>query len=170
MFELLRQHQLNIMLVLSGICVTMGILMIFTKILSRKRKQILVLMEIAATLILSFDRLAYMYAGDISEKGYVMVRLSNFMVYFMTPAIVLIFNIYLCDLLTDDGSIKDFPIRLNVVSAAAGIGMILVVVSQFTGLYYTIDAQNHYNRSPGFIICYIIKCDNIQCKLITYLT
>ena len=34
--------------------------------------------------------------------------------------------------------------------------MILLVISQFTGLYYTIDANNVYHRSPGYMIGMII--------------
>lgn len=165
MFELIEAHQLNMMLVMSGICAVMALLMIFTKILSRRRKWILVAMEIAAMLILSFDRLAYIYSGDMSPRGYVMERLSNFIVFFLTPAIVMIFNFYLCDLLTDGKKTKTFPVRLNVVSIATAVGMLLAVVSQFTGLYYTIDENNRYSRSPGFIICYIIP---VVCPLIQF--
>ena len=34
--------------------------------------------------------------------------------------------------------------------------MALVVISQFTGLYYTFDEMNRYQRAPGFILCYAI--------------
>ncbi|MCR5842809.1 MAG: HD-GYP domain-containing protein [Oscillospiraceae bacterium] len=35
-------------------------------------------------------------------------------------------------------------------------GTVLIIVSQFTGLYYTFDAQNIYHRAPGYLISYII--------------
>ena len=165
MFEVLEAHQQNFMLVMSGICVAMGILMLFTKFLPPKRKWILVAMELFATLLISFDRLSYIYDGDLSDRGYALARISNFIVFFLTPAIVLLFNLYLCDLLASDGKFKDFPVRLNVVSFASLIGMVLAVVSQFTGLYYTFDADNRYVRSPGFAICYIVP---IVCPLIQF--
>ncbi|MBR4443639.1 MAG: HD-GYP domain-containing protein, partial [Clostridia bacterium] len=34
--------------------------------------------------------------------------------------------------------------------------MAMVAISQFTGLYYTFDAMNQYQRAPGFIVCYMI--------------
>ncbi len=165
MFDLLREHQLNFMLVMSGICVAMGILMLFTRFLPQKRKWILVVMELFATLLVSFDRLSYLYNGDISDRGYAMVRIANFIVFFITPAIVLVFNLYLCNLLFSDGRFKDFPMRLNVVSMASLIGMVLAVVSQFTGLYYTFDPENRYIRSHGFVICYIVP---VICPLIQF--
>ncbi|MCR4685147.1 MAG: HD-GYP domain-containing protein [Lachnospiraceae bacterium] len=36
------------------------------------------------------------------------------------------------------------------------IGVVLLIVSQFTGLIYTIDATNHYQRADHFLICYLI--------------
>lgn len=36
------------------------------------------------------------------------------------------------------------------------IGTVLIIFSQFTGLYYTFDAQNNYQRAPGYIFCYVI--------------
>ena len=35
-------------------------------------------------------------------------------------------------------------------------GMAMVIVSQFTGFYYTFDEMNRYHRAPGFIVCYVI--------------
>ena len=35
-------------------------------------------------------------------------------------------------------------------------GLLLVVVSQFTGLYYTFDEMNRYQRSDGFFLCNLL--------------
>ena len=53
MFEFLRLHQLNIMLVMNGICGMLAILILFTKTLRPKRKQSLLFMETGAVLIRS---------------------------------------------------------------------------------------------------------------------
>lgn len=168
MFELIRDNQLNIMLALCAVCFTMAVLLYFTKFLSKKRKWILITMEVVATLLLFFDRFAYIYGGDTTAVGYVMVRLSNFMVFFLTSAIVLIFNLYLIDLLLNEGKQKIIPRRLNFVSLAAISGILLVLVSAFTGLYYSFDEQNVYHRGPGFLICYFVPviCPIIQFSVI----
>ncbi len=155
-FAFIKEHQLNIMLILCAICATMAILLLLTRFLDKKRKWILFLMELLAALLIGFDRAAYIYKGDISQTGYIMVRVSNFMIFFLTSAIVLGFNLYLIDLLLKEGKINHIPKRLKVVNIGASVGMALVIVSQFTGLYYSIDEQNQYHRGDGFLICYIV--------------
>ncbi|MCR4807151.1 MAG: HD domain-containing protein [Lachnospiraceae bacterium] len=156
MFEFLTRYQLDIMQTLSGVCGIMAVLLVVTRALSRRRRQILILMELSAMFLLIFDRLAYIYSGDMSRTGHIMVRVSNFMVFFITSEIVLAFNLYLTDLLVTEGGIKEIPRRLNIVNVLASIGMLLVVVSQFTGIIYYFDENNVYHRAPLFIVCYII--------------
>ena len=51
MFEFLREHQLNIMLVLCGVCGMLAVLLLMTRFLSKSRKWIMVLMEATAFII-----------------------------------------------------------------------------------------------------------------------
>lgn len=156
MFEFLQAHQLDIMQALSGVCGLIAVLLFMTKALSVRRRRNIILMQFAAMFLLIFDRMAYMYSGTLSRTGYIMVRFSNLMVFFLTPAIVLIFNLYLIDLLTDEGGLEEAPRRLRLVTILAVVAMFLAVIAHFTGLYYTFDVFNMYHRAPGFIICYII--------------
>ena len=80
--EFLRQHQLNIMLILTGICGVLGFLALLTSTLSTKRKHALVSIELSAMLLLICDRFAYIYRGDVSTLGFWMVRGCNFLVFF----------------------------------------------------------------------------------------
>ena len=155
MYDFLRENQLNIMLLLCGACGILTLLLLNTRFLARRRKVILIFMEVIAFFLLWFDRLAYIYAGDPSTKGYYMVRISNFFVFFLTSAIVLGFNNYLIYMIT--GEKKDHvPLRLNIVSALSAAGMLLAIISAFTGLYYYFDELNTYHRGNGFLIAYII--------------
>lgn len=156
---------MNIMLSLCAICAAMTVMLLLTKFLSKKRKWILIGMELIATFLLFFDRLAYIYAGNTSYIGYTMVRVSNFMVFFLTSGIVLCFNFYLIDLLTVEGKLNNTPLRLTVTSFISLIGMLLTIISAFTGLYYYFDAQNLYHRGPGFLICYIVP---VLCPIIQF--
>ena len=125
MFDFIRNHQLDIMLALSAACFTMALLLVITKFLSKRRKWILVMMELIATTLLMFDRQAYMYSGNVTRTGLVMVRVSNFMVFFMTSAVVFGFNLYLTDLLTEEGKLEKIPKRLRLVAFLSIFGMIL---------------------------------------------
>lgn len=155
MYELIRTNQLDIMLILCGACGILVFLLINTRFLSQTRKRILILMELMALFLLWFDRLAYIYAGVPGTKAYIMVRVSNFIVFFLTSAIVLGFNLYLSDLLRNEGRLEILPRRLFVTSFLSVTGMVLAVYSAYTGLYYYFDRNNLYHRGRGFIIAYI---------------
>ena len=156
MFNLIRKYQMNIMLCLCAVCTITILMLIITKFLSKKRKRILLCQETIALLLLFFDRMAYSYAGNTSPAGYVMVRLSNFFVFFLTSAIVFTFNYYIIDLMTNEGKLKTVPRRLIIVGFASGISMLLVIISAFTGFYYYFDSLNQYHRGPGFLFNYVI--------------
>ncbi len=156
MYGYLVANQLNIMMWLSGICGMTAVLLFFSRALSRKRKWLLILMEVTALFLLSFDRSAYIYAGDPSEVAYYMIRISNFIVFFLTPMVVLNLNLYIADLIENEGESKTLPMRVVAVNYATVIGMILVAVYHFSGFYYYFDENNYYHRGPGFIFCYAV--------------
>ena len=120
MFDLIRTYQLDIMLVLCGACAILTVLLLFTRFLSNTRKRMF---------LLWFDRLAYIYAGDLSLQGYIWVRVSNFMVFLLTSTIVLGFSLYLMDLLRDEGQLKVLPKRLYFTAWASVFGMVLSVIA-----------------------------------------
>lgn len=154
--ETLKLFQLNLMLMLSGICAILAFFVFVTNTLSKRRRISLINMELSAMFLLIFDRYAYLFRGDTSTLGYYMVRISNFLVFFLTLIVIYSFNTYLIDLLTNEAGLAFVPKRLNMSKYIIIIGLLLIIVSQFTGLYYTFDSTNHYMRSPGFVICYII--------------
>lgn len=156
MFEFIRANQLNIMLFLCGTCGILALLLLITRFLSKRRKWVLVMMELTAMFLLWFDRLAYIFAGDTSPSGYYMVRFCNFMVFFLTPAIVLGFNLFICDYLYVEGKLYPLPKRLILVNIMSVLAMLMSIIAAFTGLYYYFDKNNMYQRGSGFLIAYII--------------
>ena len=102
MLEFLKAHQLDIMLFMSGICFILVILTLFTGTLSRKRRRILASLEAAAMFLLLADRFAYIYRGDPSVLGFWMVRISNFLVFFLPLFLTHTFTLYLVDLCRTD--------------------------------------------------------------------
>ena len=154
--EILKLLQSDLMMVLSTICGTLALLVYLTNTMSHKRKVALMLLEISAMLLMISDRRAYIYRGDTSSLGWWMVRISNFLVFFLTLVVIWSFNLYLIDLYINEGKLDAVPRRLKAASILALIGMVLVIISQFTGFYYTFDEMNRYQRAPGFIVCYLI--------------
>ena len=85
-----------------------------------------------------------------------MVRLSNFLVFFMALIMTHEITLYLSNLLQNEGGMSTPPRRLLICETLFVAGVILLIVSQFTGLYYFFDETNTYHRGPGSIICFVI--------------
>ncbi|SHI46396.1 HD-GYP domain-containing protein [Pseudobutyrivibrio xylanivorans] len=156
MYNFIRTYQLDIMQVLAVVSLCFTLLLFITRFLEKRRKQIMIFMLSVATFLMIFERLAYMYAGTTGTVGYIMVRVSNFFVYFLTPCAVLGFDLYLENIIMRDGRVKSRPKRLVFISIACFIDMSIVVMSQYTGLFYYFDESNFYHRGPGFLLSYIV--------------
>ena len=85
----IRAHQLDIMLFMSGICAILAYMTLITDSLARERKSILALMGLSAMLLLLFDRYCYLYRGNTGAFSFLMVRLSNGLVFFLSIFIAL---------------------------------------------------------------------------------
>ena len=155
MWDFLREYQLDIMLVLIGACGITAFFVLITGTLSKPRKRALLFVEVYSTVLLIFDRFAYIYRGDVSRTGYWMVRISNFLVFFMTLAIVRGVNLYIYDLMMNEGMLTKTPLRSRISEILIVIAEILLIISQFTGFYYSFDESNHYVRSPFFFLSYV---------------
>ena len=153
--DFLKAYQLNIMFTLICICGMLAIFVLITKTLRPSRKYILLSLELSAMLLLLFDRKAYNFRGDTSDLGFWMVRISNFMVFTLTLAIIFFFTLYLTDLLVHESGYEKTPFRLKLSYILCGLALIMLIISQFTGLYYTFDEMNCYKRTNWFAVCYL---------------
>ena len=154
MLSFMRANQTQIMFVLSGICGMIALFACITKYPSKMRKTSQLIMAISAVVLLTSEILAEKHNGDPSLAGYWIVRICNFFVYMTTLFMIHGFALYLADMIRVDLK-QPVPRQLWGTMVFIGIGELLVVVSQFTGLYYTIDEMNRYTRSPLYPICYI---------------
>ncbi|MCR5515556.1 MAG: HD-GYP domain-containing protein [Lachnospira sp.] len=153
---ILRDNQLDIMLYICGICTALTILAFISKALTKRRRVALFLMEFSSLCLLLSDRLAYIYRGNTSTLGYVMVRVSNYLVFALSLFVIYTFNMVL----------KEFVVRVNendkinstvlrMVDSLLITGEAFILISQFTGMYYTFDESNRYQRGELFMLCYI---------------
>lgn len=157
------QIQLNCMMMLGSICCFIFLFLLFMKIENRDKKQSFLQIAFFITLLLFSDRLAYLYRGDESTAGYWMVRISNFLVFFSILMSENGFNNYLFSLVRAG---EENTVILRISRLLAGIGVTLLIISQFTGLYYTFDQTNHYVRSRAFVFCYAVPLVIILLQMI----
>ena len=155
MLEYLIGHQVNIMMILSCMCGMIAVFVLFMKSLPKKRRNALLAVELWSMIIMLADCFAYAYRGNSSTLSYFVVRISNFLVFFFNIGVLYAFNAYIINLYENSGEVITFK-RLKAVNFLGVAGVVMLIVSQFTGLYYTFDAANHYQRGPGFLICYMI--------------
>ena len=153
--EFLRQNQLDIMLFLSGICAILAFMTVVMSSESSRKKSILALMELSAMLLLLSERFSYIYRGDPGDLGFLMVRLSNGLVFFLQLFIPHLVTEYIRVMLREDCGLEQDSPLLQAAEVVFGAGTFLIIVNQFIGVYYTIDESNLYHRAPGFVIAYI---------------
>ena len=98
MLDLIREYQLDIMLGMTSVSLVVALFAFITKALPRKRKLAIVDIELSAAILLFSDRLAYKYHGVPGTYAFWVVRITNFLVFFMTISVTHAFNLYLTDL------------------------------------------------------------------------
>lgn len=154
MVAFLRTYQTEIMFVLSGICGMIAVFAFITQYPSKKRKIAQLVMALSTMLLLIAEIFGEAYNGVATPTGYWMVRICNFFVFITTIWVIHAFALFLIDLFVVDLHLP-VPRRLVFVSYLCIAGELLVVISQFTGLYYTFDEMNRYHRAPLYPISYI---------------
>ncbi len=155
MFDFLRIHQVDVMLGLASVCLIIAFFTIISTIMTKRRKTIMLLMQIGSAIWLEADRIAYKYHGVPGQEGYIAVRLSNFLVFLMTVFVLNTVSLYLGDVIKNEGGFEKTPIAIKITYGIGVIAMALVVVSQFTGLYYTFDENNTYQRSSYYVLSFV---------------
>ena len=85
MLDFLIRHQTDVMLLLGAICAMTAFFVFLTDSLGKDRKVALMILEIGGMILAIFEMFSYMYRGDMSELGYWMVRVGNFMTFAMMP-------------------------------------------------------------------------------------
>jgi len=154
--EFIRNNQMNIMSILMGV---IAAIMFFTYVLkfqNKKVKQSLLFIELVTLIVLIADRSAYYFSGDTSQLGFWAVRISNFYVFLGIYMAEGFSCLYVKSIFEDMHKEKKATRRLDVAFAVSVFGACLLVVSQFTGLFYSFTENNIYQRSSGYIICIVI--------------
>lgn len=163
----LRAHQLNLMLLMSGACAMLACTTLFVRALPQGKRLVLALMELSAMLLLLCDRWAYLYRGNTSELGFVMVRVCNGLVFFFAIMIPHLVTQYLKELYRDKSLPWEYPLSLRICDVLFVLGAFFIILSQFTGLYYTIDGENVYHRSPTFSLSYLAPVVSVLLQELT---
>ena len=157
MLDFLIKYQRFIMLFLQGTCSFIAFLILITNSLCAKRKTAIFLLEVSAVLNLGAPIVYLTYEGVPGDTARWFLNISRFLDYFSPLLMLLSFSLYLRDLLSHktEASIRN-KFLLAPAELVLLIGVILLIISRFTGWYYFYDELNHYHRAKGRIIATII--------------
>ena len=156
MFDFIVDHQLNILLALSGACGICGLFVYISRTLTDNKKRDLMLLELSAMGLLLFDRGATIFDGDPGMLAFWMVRVCNSAVFLLTLTVVFFYNMYLKDVIRENDEILVMPKMLDVTGVLCFVGIGMVIFAICTGLYFSFDENNTYQRAPAFFVSYIL--------------
>lgn len=154
---MLKNQIIQITLLSSGcfFCMITAYCMYISNNFDKEKRKWLIFMQISTALLLAGDACAYIFRGYPGKIGFVCVRISNFLVFALSVVILCFFHSYVCSYLFRSRQ----ALRLQRVKAAyifCVIALALVIISQFTNLYYYFDAQNYYHRSHLYMLSMLL--------------
>ena len=151
------RYLMNAALLLWGsiFCLIAAFCLFLGKNYHKEKRKWMLCMQVSTAVLLGSDALAWLFRGDAGSVGYYMVRISNFLVFAMTDMILLFFQQYVCCYLFAEDEKKACK-RVRAAEMICLAAVLLVMVSQFTDLYYYFDADNFYHRNSAYIISMIL--------------
>lgn len=124
-----------------------------------ERRKWMLSMQLSTAVLMGSDTFVWIFRGMPGRLGFYGVRISNFLVFVLNDLILLLFQQYIgCHIFGEDRK-KNKWIRIS--SGIALFGILMVVISQFTDLYYYFDADNFYHRNSGYIISMILPVSSM---------
>ncbi|MBO7424826.1 MAG: diguanylate cyclase, partial [Clostridiales bacterium] len=121
-----------------------------------KNKRVMVtLLNISVGLLLLAEFTYYLFKDQDQFSSYIMVNLCSFANFFIVDFLIIAYVVFASYIIFGKFSLKKGApcrIRLTLCTLIGLIGIIMVIVSQFTGIYYHIDEHNVYHRGPLFLI------------------
>ncbi|MCR5612136.1 adenylate/guanylate cyclase domain-containing protein [Treponema sp.] len=166
MLSFLSQYQLNLMLALEGICGIIAFLVMLTKNLCPARKFSIFFIEVNSFLLILSNRLGVIYIGQPGDFAWWISRSAKFGSYLFALTVIYSFNVFLCDLIKHECGAKKIPLILKITKLVLLLGVCVLIVSQFTGFYYTFDDANNYHRGSGRTIAYLFSLVSLALQLI----
>lgn len=163
------RQSIHIALLLWGciFCLIAALCMFMSNNFDREKRKWLLCMQLSGAVLLCSDAFAWAFRGYPGTVGYLVVRISNFLVFLFGNVMLITYHGYVCSYLFTPEERKNHTARIRLVYLIAVFGMLLVIVSQFTDLYYYIDAQNFYHRNPAYPISSLIPLCGAAIELIS---
>jgi len=156
MNDFLMIYQVHIMVGCGISCIMLAIFGFLIRYSSIRKKFALIRLQFTVAAFLISDAIVHSYVGIAGDYEYYAVRIF----YFLTYAFIHLGIFFLCQYVTElfmsSGRFKNVPGRLKVGFVAPFVGIVLLVISQFTGMYYRIDEANCFVQGRLYPLAVII--------------
>lgn len=151
-----QERIMNVALLWGGcFCLTAAFCLSMGNDYNREKRNWMIWMELSAAALLCCDAAAWFVQGTPGEASHLIMVVTNFVVYAGLYLVLFLFNHYVGCYLREDGRLCA-PKRSRTVDITCAVGIGLVFVSQFSPLFYYIDAQNIYHRSDTFPLSMVL--------------
>jgi putative nucleotidyltransferase with HDIG domain len=147
----IQQVQVIFMLWTTIFCIIAAIIVLVTRKFDKNQATWVMMLLIVNGIINIFEAFAYLYRGDVSEVGYWMVRISNFVVFLFNGILLLCVLNFLVAIVKKNGACY-----LNAERYAAYgfilIYIIVLILSRIFHFYYDFNEKNEYYRLDSYWI------------------
>ena len=162
LLDLFRNNLLDVLTFLTGVCLTLAVLVLVTSNISRSRKTAIFLVEISSALIMTSIRFTHIYEGVPGTFAYWMAWIFKFFDMFFTSCTIFSINFYVKDLFkySVDG-VKNVPVLSRVVDELLLADVAVLLVLMLSGNLYPLDETHHYIRTSWRYVTYVIPLISI---------
>ena len=123
------------------------------------RKRIVVGLNIACSAMLVCEYSFYAYKGSKTPLDVAIMYIVNAAVYYLIIILMFFYAMLISVRLFERFDLKkDMPCRKRIIAVyiIAIVGIVLVTIAQFNGIYYYFDENNVYQRGPLFSLATLV--------------
>lgn len=131
---------------------TIGLIVGSRRMATRKSQQII--MQALCVLLLAADMTGWYFDGRPGRFAEDAVRAGDMAVYCVNYLYLSIFTLYVWQIVRKNG--EKAPWGLYATFATSAVSIVLMVISQFNGMYYYFDADNVYHRGTYYIFTQVL--------------
>ena len=136
-------------------CLVMALCIYLSNNFDSKRRKCLFCLQAFTSLLLFNSGIAVLFRGNPGVLNFFAARMGSFMTFALRNVVVFFFHVYECSyLFTDDTWKRDR--RVQYAGLLCLLGVVLVILSQDSDLYYYFDADNVYYRGRCYFLSLLI--------------
>lgn len=138
-----------------GSCAVIGILLLFSKQKIYRGGEILALGIFVNMFLLLFDAISGFSNGSENIWGAILIRVSVFGIFFLEYMLIAIFTLYVYVIIRTVN--PKYPDTCKyIIWGIVALEMLLLCLTPFLGIYYTIDDMNVYHREKFWVFSLIL--------------